>query len=440
MTGHDIDYDVAIVGASLAGATAATLLARQGLRVALVEKHRSPSTHKVLCTHFIQSSATPTLRRLGLAERIEAAGGKPNPYQMWTRYGWIKPSFDGDTGYNIRRSALDPMVRELAGQTPGVDLMLGQRVAGLIERDGAVAGVQIRDRERHVRDVRSRLVVGADGHKSAVAWLAGIEEKQRPNARFYCLGYFAGVEMPTAATSPSVRSQLWMRDGDYGFALPNDGEVTALAAMALKRHLPAFRQDREAALRRFIRDLPEAPVIDDAELVSEVVIADEYPLIERPAVPQPGLALIGDAALTSDPVPAVGCGWAFQSGEWLADAVGPALRGSEPLTAGLRRYERAHRFVRRHHRLIAQDSSGKPFNAVQLQVIAASARDRELADRFEAWVSRRAPAFDLMSPSTVARAVRVNRRHRRSQRGEQGKDPSRPAMAETTEADPAARL
>ena len=31
----------------------------------------------------------------------------------------------------------------------------------------------------------------------------------------------------------------------------------------------------------------------------------------------PGLALIGDAALATDPLFGVGCGWAFQSAEWL---------------------------------------------------------------------------------------------------------------------------
>ena len=34
----------------------------------------------------------------------------------------------------------------------------------------------------------------------------------------------------------------------------------------------------------------------------------------------PGLALVGDAALATDPLFGVGCGWAFQSAEWLADA------------------------------------------------------------------------------------------------------------------------
>ena len=69
------DYDVAVVGASIAGCTVATLLGRAGARVALLERRPDAASYKTMCTHFIQPSATPTIERLGLAERIAAAGG-----------------------------------------------------------------------------------------------------------------------------------------------------------------------------------------------------------------------------------------------------------------------------------------------------------------------------------------------------------------------------
>ena len=58
-------FDVVVVGASLAGCTAATLFARQGLSVALLEAHRDPEHYKRACTHFIQSTAWPVITRLG---------------------------------------------------------------------------------------------------------------------------------------------------------------------------------------------------------------------------------------------------------------------------------------------------------------------------------------------------------------------------------------
>ena len=67
-----------VVGASIAGCTAAMLLGRAGARVALLERQTDAASYKTMCTHFIQPSATPTIERLGLAERIEAAGGVRN--------------------------------------------------------------------------------------------------------------------------------------------------------------------------------------------------------------------------------------------------------------------------------------------------------------------------------------------------------------------------
>src|SRR6185312_11535767 len=118
-------YDVVVVGAGLAGCTAARLFALEGLRVGLVESHQDVRTFKQLCTHFIQASAYPILRRLGLDRLIEQAGGLTNGVDMWTRYGWTgaTPLFDSAGkqmfGYNIRRRTLDPILRELAAGTLG---------------------------------------------------------------------------------------------------------------------------------------------------------------------------------------------------------------------------------------------------------------------------------------------------------------------------------
>ena len=83
-------FDVVIVGASLAGCTAATLFARQGLSVVLLEAHRDPEHYKRACTHFIQPTAWPVINRLGVADAVMAAGGRPNRLSIWTRWGWLE--------------------------------------------------------------------------------------------------------------------------------------------------------------------------------------------------------------------------------------------------------------------------------------------------------------------------------------------------------------
>ena len=93
------DFDVVIVGASVAGCTAARLYAQRGARVALVEKRPDVDAYKTVCTHYIQPSATPTIEKLGLAPLIEARGGVRNSIDLWTPYS------GGSTRAGIRPTA-----------------------------------------------------------------------------------------------------------------------------------------------------------------------------------------------------------------------------------------------------------------------------------------------------------------------------------------------
>ena len=83
--------DVAIVGASVAGCTAARILfARAGVKVTLLERNSDPLAYQRVCTRFLQPSTIPILDRLCLTSQIEAVGGMPNNYELWTRWGWIR--------------------------------------------------------------------------------------------------------------------------------------------------------------------------------------------------------------------------------------------------------------------------------------------------------------------------------------------------------------
>src|SRR4029453_8314375 len=65
-------YDVVIAGAGPAGSVAATVLARAGARVALIDRARFPR-HK-LCGDTLNPGVLTTLRRLKLASIAEACG------------------------------------------------------------------------------------------------------------------------------------------------------------------------------------------------------------------------------------------------------------------------------------------------------------------------------------------------------------------------------
>ncbi|MEI8411391.1 MULTISPECIES: NAD(P)/FAD-dependent oxidoreductase [unclassified Kribbella] len=395
-------YDVIVVGASIAGSTAATLLGRAGLRVALVERHHSIDTFKVLCTHHVMACATPTIRRLGLDRRIEAAGGIRNGLDCFTPWGWVVSPPDSPHGYSIRRARLDPMVRELAAGTSGVDLMLGQKAIALLDGEG----VRLRGDDGTERSVRGRLVVGADGVNSVVAQLAGAGQRVAPNERFIFFAEFTNVRLTSGS-----RTQIWLHEPGIAYAMPNEDGITVLASMPVKADLPSYRADRESALLASLRRLPDGPVFDDANRVSRIVGATDCPLITRTAVPRSGVALIGDAALTSDPSQGVGCGWAFQTAEWLADAVTPALLDGGRLEPALRQYVRRRKALNGHQSTIEDQAKAGPPTPVDRLMLGAAVRDPRTAAHMLAFVNRTIGLRQLLAPSAIARAAWTNLHH-----------------------------
>jgi flavin-dependent dehydrogenase len=405
--GNRSAYDVVIVGAGIAGCTAATLFGRRGARVALLESHADPNAYKTVCTHFIQPSATPTIERLGIAPSIEAAGGLRNGVEIWTRFGWIRPRPDDSYpyphyGYSLRRAKLDPMLRSTAAETPGVDFMPGLTARGVIG-DGRPGGVAATGKDGSARDIRARLVVAADGRESQIARLAGVRGRVKPHNRFVYFAYYRDLPLVSG-----TNTQFWFLDPELRYAFPNDDELTLLAVFPTKDRLPAFKRDLEGNFIRSYEGLPLAPDPGSGERISKILGKLEMPNVYRPAS-RPGLAFIGDAALAADPLWGVGCGWAFQSAEWLVDCTAAALVGGRDLDRALDLYRKRHR--RRllgHHLFMSDYATGRPFNPFEKLFMSAAARDRRTALRLHAVGSRSAGPLEVMSPTALARALWVN--------------------------------
>src|SRR6058998_1057956 len=121
------EYDVVVVGARCAGAATAMLLARAGLRVALLD--RAASGSDTLSTHALMRTGVVQLQRWGLLDRVVAAG-TPGIRQTVFRYGdatttvAIKPSGGVDALYAPRRTVLDPILVD-AARGAGADVTFG---------------------------------------------------------------------------------------------------------------------------------------------------------------------------------------------------------------------------------------------------------------------------------------------------------------------------
>ena len=358
MTSTEQEFDVAVVGASLAGCATAILLGRAGLRVALIDKHSGPDAYKRLCGHYIQASATPVIRAAGPGRADR--GRRRDPQRRGSLDALGHHRFARGAGRSGRtatasaaRSSI-PLIRRLAAETPGRRIPARPQGGRACSADDEhVTGVELRDRARRPLRIRARLVVGADGRNSTV----GAPGRRPRTTRWKRALLLHGVLHWRGAAGRALAGAFLGARSRCRHRSPNDDGVTLLAVFLHKRRLPEFRGDREPALRALFAALPEAPELSRAERADKIVGYTDYGIVSARARARPGLALVGDAALTCDPVMAIGCGWALQSGAWLADSVAPALTGEEPLRTALRRYRREHRRrLNGHHRMLTADA------------------------------------------------------------------------------------
>ena len=169
-------HDVIVVGARAAGAATAMLLARQGLRVLLVDRDRYGAD--TLSTHALMRGAVFLLSRWGVLDRLIEAGTPP---VRQTRFDYgtdsmtvnIKPTHGVEALYAPRRTVLDRVLVD-AAEAAGAQIRYGAAVTGLLrDRSGRIVGICGRGRAGAAFTARARITVGADGIRSIVAREAG---------------------------------------------------------------------------------------------------------------------------------------------------------------------------------------------------------------------------------------------------------------------------
>ena len=205
--------------------------------------------------------------------------------------------------------------------------------------------------------------------------------------------------------------QLWFLDPDMAYAFPTDEGLTMLTCVPHKSRVAEFKADPEAAMARMFERAPDGPSLDPAKRESKMLGRLDLPNERREAT-GPGVALVGDAALAADPLWGVGCGWAFQTGEWLAEEAGAALRtggGEESIDLALARYAKKHRReLAGHNFVLSQYSSGHRFNPAEKAFFRAAARSDRLAGRFALFGERWIKPQQLLTPSTVGLILKAN--------------------------------
>ncbi|MGE5848581.1 MAG: NAD(P)/FAD-dependent oxidoreductase [Candidatus Methylomirabilota bacterium] len=316
----DIRYwDVVIVGAGPAGCVAATLFARQGLQVVLVDKSAGPPPK--VCGEYLSPGCLPILERIGVLRTLSEVGARPlRGMLIYTPGGQVLSAMypPSHHGLAIRRSLLDPILLDVAIKRGAV--FLGNFQAGDLEWQGnCVVGIRGRHRGSPAF-LRARLIIGADGRNSVVARRLGAVMRHRWLDKLALVGYVAGARRPDDV------GEIFLGRDRYCILNPISRDLTNVGLVINRREFDPTTDPTRHLMRaatmfpglgdRFGSAKPIAPVRCLGPLA-----------YSAQRLTAPGAMLIGDAAGFLDPFTGEGIYAALRSAELAVESALTALLG-----------------------------------------------------------------------------------------------------------------
>jgi flavin-dependent dehydrogenase len=312
--------DVAIAGAGPAGALAAAILATAGLRVSVFDRARFPR-HK-LCGDTLNPGALHVVRRHADVTSLLATSD-PIDGMLLTGPGGVRVRGEyggGITGRSITRQVLDRWLIDRAIES-GATLHEDTVVRDVAISGGRVAGIITSGRGGKALTHPARMVIAADGRRSAIAIGRGLSRQPERPRRWAIGAYFTGV------TGVTTVGEMHVRRGHYIGVAPVPGGLTNACLVISHRRgdLPIAEPARTL----------EAALTSDPELADR--FANARPVgppqmlgpmaVDASAAGEAGLLLAGDAAGFIDPMTGDGLRFALMGAELAAGVIKEVFDG-----------------------------------------------------------------------------------------------------------------
>jgi FAD-dependent halogenase len=339
--------DVLVVGGGPAGSTVATLLARSGFEVALLERETFPRYHigESLLPEVLdvlnESGALPAVESAGFLRKdggVFRWGSSPD---LWTfHFDEARERHPYTYAYQVIRSQFDQILLEHA-RGAGVEVYHEVLARDFFEQPAPESGwigarVVATGRQGEPLEFAARLVVDCSGQ---VGWLATKFKLRKYDAALKNIALFAYFRDATRmqgrdanaifceATQPGWFWNIPLHDGTNSVGLVTKAELCPATGEQLGFY--------ESAIQKSAFN---GQMLASATRVSELRCIADYSFRPRRLV-GPGFVICGDAGNFIDPIWSTGVMLATTGARLAARAIGESLRSGT--TARLLEYETA---------------------------------------------------------------------------------------------------
>lgn len=336
-----LQCDVLVIGGGPAGSSAATLLARKGWHVVMLEKDRHPRFH---IGESLLPCNLPILEQLGVLDQVEAIGVPKLGADFPSTKGRYQTFHFGhalgqspDHAFQVKREEFDQILFNNA-RTNGVDAREQTGVETVtVEAIGSVQAVA-RDADGKELPIRARYVVDASGRDTLLGKQFRLKRKNAAHQSAAIFAHFEAVERRPGEDAGNI--SIYHFDQGWCWFIPLREGVMSIGCVCWPEYLKQRKGSSEAFLMQTLQGMPDAwKRMRDARIQGDVRVTGNYSYTCTQMC-GPGWVMAGDAWAFVDPVFSSGVYLAMHSGARAAALVDACLRDGSTEKRLQRDYDR----------------------------------------------------------------------------------------------------